>query len=416
MQNSSNRLGVSAFSIKPNTTYTISSSSSGMQIINYYKDSNQENISNTNWVDLLYTFTTPSNCYYNAMLIRKNDNSDITPNYVKEMQLEKGSKANSYTPYGITPIELNSSPDGTIRDQIIGKPNEWYKREYIGKVVLDGVTNKFEYKHTTITSETKGFYRTSLPNKNLEFPNGSLGVALSDYFGLVSGTANNAFSNNESGMWWQQTGESVYFILEKTSLDDANDWLTTHNTTIYYPLAQYTDIPITNTTLINQLNDIYNNAHSYNGETNITTTYEDGNEQMYLDIEALAKGGSTTTETDPVFSASASAEITSSDISNWNNKADVEDIPDLTDYVKNTNFASSSKGGVIKVGNGNSITAQGILYPNIYSYANYQNLSNNTYIGKGTLENVITGKNLADKNYVDTAIATAITNTLGGSF
>lgn len=25
----------------------------------------------------------------------------------------------------------------------------------------------------------------------------------------------------------------------------------------------------------------------YNGVTNITTTYEDGNEQMYLDIEAL---------------------------------------------------------------------------------------------------------------------------------
>lgn len=75
-----------------------------------------------------------------------------------------------------------------------------------------------------------------------------------------------------------------------------------------------------------------------------------------------------------------------------NGKADVEDIPDLTDYVKNTDYASSSKGGVIKVGNGNSITAQGILYPNIYSYANYQNLSNNTYIGKGTLENVLNAR------------------------
>jgi hypothetical protein len=46
-------------------------------------------------------------------------------------------------------------------------------------------------------------------------------------------------------------------------------------------------LAITDTTLINQLNDIYNNAHSYNGVTNITTTYASGNEQMYLDIEAL---------------------------------------------------------------------------------------------------------------------------------
>lgn len=84
-------------------------------------------------------------------------------------------------------------------------------------------------------------------------------------------------------------------------------------------------------------------------------------------------------------------------------KADtaLQEHQDLTDYVKNTDYASSSKGGVIKIGNGNSITANGILYPNIYTYANYQNTINNVYISKGTLENVITGKNLADKNYVD---------------
>lgn len=93
------------------------------------------------------------------------------------------------------------------------------------------------------------------------------------------------------------------------------------------------------------------------------------------------------------------------------------DTPDLTDYVKNTDYASSSKGGVIKTGWYNfQIESGGHPYASNRSYNNYLNDDNLAFISKGTLENVITGKNLADKNYVDTAIANAITNTLGGSF
>jgi hypothetical protein len=93
------------------------------------------------------------------------------------------------------------------------------------------------------------------------------------------------------------------------------------------------------------------------------------------------------------------------------------DTPDLTDYVKNNDYASSSKGGVFKTGWYNfQIESGGHPYASNRSYNNYLNDDNLAFISKGTLENVITGKNLADKNYVDTAIANAITNTLGGSF
>lgn len=76
---------------------------------------------------------------------------------------------------------------------------------------------------------------------------------------------------------------------------------------------------------------------------------------------------------------------------------------DLTDYVKNTDYATSSKGGVIKVQDslGLGIGSTGNLYAAAKSYATYQSSGDATIIGKGTLENVITGKGLTTKSYVD---------------
>lgn len=65
--------------------------------------------------------------------------------------------------------------------------------------------------------------------------------------------------------------------------------------------------------------------------------------------------------------------------------------PDLTDYVKNTDYATSSKGGVVKMGTyGLDTTNDGkiIAYPT-FTNAQYQNGSDRLVIGKGTLENVL---------------------------
>ena len=74
-----------------------------------------------------------------------------------------------------------------------------------------------------------------------------------------------------------------------------------------------------------------------------------------------------------------------------------ETYVDLTDYVKNTDYATSSKGGVVKTGYGSNVDSNGNLYASNFSYANYQTAGNNNFISKGTLENVITGKNLYSK-------------------
>lgn len=70
---------------------------------------------------------------------------------------------------------------------------------------------------------------------------------------------------------------------------------------------------------------------------------------------------------------------------------------DLTNYVQNTDYATSSVGGVIKVDSfyGLDDTSDGgKLRGQSFSYADYQRKNNFTIIGKGTLENVISGKNL----------------------
>ena len=76
---------------------------------------------------------------------------------------------------------------------------------------------------------------------------------------------------------------------------------------------------------------------------------------------------------------------------------------DLTDYVKNTDYATSSKGGVIKVGGTGETFLGGSnqLVCLSKTYAQYQDMNQYGFISKGTLENVITGKGLTTKTYVD---------------
>lgn len=69
----------------------------------------------------------------------------------------------------------------------------------------------------------------------------------------------------------------------------------------------------------------------------------------------------------------------------------VEDS-DLTDYVKNTDYATGSKGGVIKTGYSASIDSNGNIYAQNKSYTDYQSMSSNNFISKGTLENVLNAR------------------------
>jgi hypothetical protein len=82
-------------------------------------------------------------------------------------------------------------------------------------------------------------------------------------------------------------------------------------------------------------------------------------------------------------------------------KSEIDDT--LLPYVKNTDYASSSVGGVVKTGNGLSIN-NGVVRASVRTYTDYQSDGNNLFISKGTLENVITGKQLVNQTYVDNIV------------
>ena len=73
----------------------------------------------------------------------------------------------------------------------------------------------------------------------------------------------------------------------------------------------------------------------------------------------------------------------------------------LQPYVKNTDYATFNTGGVIKKGSGLNSNSNGSAIADVQTYSAYQSSSNNQFISKGTLENVITGKDLTTKAYVD---------------
>lgn len=74
----------------------------------------------------------------------------------------------------------------------------------------------------------------------------------------------------------------------------------------------------------------------------------------------------------------------------------------LLPYVKNTDYATSSVGGVIKINQNYGLrVSSGTLVGYGVNYTDYGNALNQLVIDKGTLENVITGKDLTTKSYVD---------------
>lgn len=330
--------------VTPNTHYYLSGTKTSGQTNNFY-DIDKNIISYVN--KLTGLLTTPSDCYYvrfNGLLTQLSDISFVKGSTAPTTYVEHEEQNYSLS---LGNIELNSSPDGTIRDEIYGSPNNWYKREYIGKVVLDGSEN-LKIADNVLYFNVSSYFKIINPNTNNAYCN---------YF-IYGGTAyntSNAYSKGNNRFTMNRDGSRIY--IRNDELLDLNSWkawLNTHNTEFYYALETPTDIPITDTTLINQLNNIYNNAHSYNGVTNITTTYESGNEQMYLDIEALAKGGSSTAETDPTVPSYVKG-ITQQNITDWNDKQD--ELVSGTNIKTINNESLLGSGNITIQGGGSSYTA-----------------------------------------------------------
>ena len=193
-----------------------------------------------------------------------------------DIQLESGSSATSWEAYNS--IELNKI--GNYQDYIY-KTDKWYKHKEIGKVIFKGGQDESWFRASR-NDNTTHFYQMTLSSINLG--NTTLANELSNYFVL-----GNPYSSTGNNFWLYKSGttEIARIGFSDEVIDTATafkNWLSTHNTIVYYVLATPTNTEITDSTLISQLEAI-KNMTSYDGTTNISQ--ENNDLGFILDIKAI---------------------------------------------------------------------------------------------------------------------------------
>jgi hypothetical protein len=142
-------------------------------------------------------------------------------------------------------------------DYIYKNNDKWYLKKMTDKVVLKGT----ETALTRVSSSRYNFVPANPSKKgSSENPN----VVSTHYIANYSTNNYSIFASSSAG---------TISIMDNrfSTLAEYKTWLSANNVEIYYVLNTPTDIEITDTTLINQLEAIQN-AQSYDYQTNITQT------------------------------------------------------------------------------------------------------------------------------------------------
>jgi hypothetical protein len=246
--------------------------------IGYY-NANKEYISG---VEGSYTSGTTFTVATNTKYIRFNYRNNVG---ATNIQLEEGTTATSYQPYyNYELCKIGDYKDYPWKDE---STNKWYIHSLIQKIVFD---NDSQIK--TGSSSTDGYARvgygleTDIGWKS----NSILGVYCNKFKGVIQ----NENTPSITGQHWYISNTNVndFRILFRSgdlSLNGSQlaTLIKTSGIYIYCFRKTPTDIEITNTTLINQLEAIYNTAKSYDNVTNIIQ--ENNNLPFILDIKTLKK-------------------------------------------------------------------------------------------------------------------------------
>ena len=190
------------------------------------------------------TITTSSTAQYLVVYYYLNGTDTLTEQEIlNSIMINLGSTALPYEPYGT---------------------GQWCKYNAIGKVVLDG-SETSGWDGTT--GDNNKLFRYALINDSGKKGNQSIGYC--NYFRCLYG--------NVIGNYYFNTTlpcKVCFCVSNDYTLDTFKAWLSTHNTIVYYPLAtpQIITLP---TTLQSQIEDIYNQALAYQGQTNISQVNND---------------------------------------------------------------------------------------------------------------------------------------------
>ena len=189
------------------------------------------------------TFTTPNNAYY---LRFSYPVSSVNANSI---MINEGTTALPYEPYG----------------------KVWYLHKEIGKIVYNGSESG-----SWTPSVSGGFTRFAGPYISNAQQIVSRLQMKSNYFHYLSSGGEVGAGFIYSGQFFAYPNQTI------TTEQNFRNWLSAHNTTVYYVLATPTYEEITDSTLIYQLEAT---KKSYNKQTNISQ--ENSKEAFILDVTAL---------------------------------------------------------------------------------------------------------------------------------
>lgn len=257
----------------PNTTYTISRMDGFQPNVAWTEITPAIGVASYGQVKAennVATITTGATAKYLIVRVYNgNVDTETIETILSSLQIEYGNQATEYEQYNAQNYSINLgsieyAKIGTAEDKIYRDDNgDWYFEEHIGKKVLNGTEN---WLYSTLSNDTiaSAFVR-GLGGKNFstymcnKFP----------YLTVIS-----AYTTVE---YCGTNGDAMRLGVFKSRLNTPDlqgltSWLSQNNIKVYFELATPTTTQITDSTLITQLEALYQNAQSYNGTTNVTQT------------------------------------------------------------------------------------------------------------------------------------------------
>lgn len=284
--------------VEPNTTYTFSIQATTDTYpswfgIGEYTTNNTDGFirrdTQTTTTATSYTFTTADTAAYIIVSARNLQ-------HATKIQLEKNDKVTPYVPYVNYKYELAKIGDDA--DEPVKVDGTWYIRRAIGKIVFNGTEAWAIYG---FSSELRYAFNISITGKKISTTVTDL---LCDKYTVLSSSGTIPADQDKYTCRGTTYNSVIYLFTPKSAIAGATEqevianfktWLSTHNTTLYYVLATPTDEAITDQSLIDALDELYDQAHAYKGHTHITTTAADGNAPAVLAVDVNEDNESTVT-------------------------------------------------------------------------------------------------------------------------
>lgn len=212
-------------------------------------------------------------------------NTTTFTNYKVQIQLEKGSIATDFEPFTsqtqlISLGDIELAKIGDYADRIYKSGDKWYLEKNIAKYVLNGDVNETWTVQASGTSSW--FYQHQTGQSGRKKAGTTL---LSNYYEYTSSitTSNTTIGINNMNISSSAGAIRIRYGTEDTA-DNYKTWLSTHNLIAYMVPETPTTTEITDTTLIQQLDNVLA-MNTYKNETNAFSIVASGNAEANLQIE-----------------------------------------------------------------------------------------------------------------------------------